>query len=109
MTSDNYKAIEQRAFERYILELVRGIASEEERLWREAEGSEIYAKVRKVELACNYPETEVRLLVYSPADEREHWHSSPLWSNPLFFQEGGAIRRTPPQMARDIVMWARGG
>lgn len=98
-----------RAFEKYVLELVVEGAKEEERLWLEAHESEMYALIRQVELSGDYPDTVLRLLVSSPGTGKEHWHTSALWRNSMFFDESGAARLSAPEIAGYILMWARGG
>lgn len=105
----DYEAIQRRAFENYILELVREGATEEERIYLKGRGRELDPLVRKVELAGSYPETTVRLLMYRASNKTERWHTSDIWMNPLFFDDDGKQLRTGQQMAGDILMWARGG
>ena len=105
----NYEAIEHRAFENYLLELVREVAKEQERLYREAEGEEMPVRIEEVKLAGTYPSTGVQLRRAEGPAVREPWVSHSIWENPVFFDEQRRPRTEPIDMATDILTWARGG
>jgi len=106
----NFDAINREAFERYLLDLVRNSAVEEERLYREAKGEDLHILIRDAELQGSYPNTVIRFRRYERARDIEDWTALPIWTDATFFDQETGERRMPPEkIAGDILMLARGG
>jgi hypothetical protein len=106
----NYEDIERGAFERYILDLVRGYAAEQERVHRKAKGTDPHILIREAKLEGEYPRTVIRIRRYEPNRDIESWHTELLWEDTTFFDaETGGRLASPGRMASDILMRARGG
>ena len=105
----NYEAINRAVFERYLLDLARESAAEEERLHRELQGEELNIQVRDIQLVGEYPDTRLKIKTYDRRRNREFTSSDPIWDLPEYSEKKGDKPRNPERMIGDILMWARGG
>ncbi len=103
-----YLAIERKAYENHVLELVRAYAAEKELQYREHRGRELHIVVREVKMTGEYPETKICIRRYERGRDREHWKQHPFWKDPSFRKTDGEIR-PPERVAGDILIIARGG
>jgi len=99
--------IEHRAFERYVLEVVREGAAEEERIYRELHGEDPRSLVRRAELTREYPRTALRITVYDRGRDLEQASEYPIW-DPDYETSDGRMKRAS-EIAGHILMMARGG
>ncbi len=102
-----FREIERRAFERYLLEVVREGAIEEERLYRDSRGEDMAILVREVELVRNYPKTALRIRTLDRARDLEQWSEYPIWD--LDYEEPDGRMKPGNFIAGQILMMARGG
>lgn len=105
----NYKVIWGKAFEKYLLELARGYAAEQERLHREIQGKEDNPLIREIQLSGEYPDTGFLIRKYDRVRdlEQEQWYF--IWGNPEFFDEDLKPLVSAERIVGDTLMWARGG
>jgi len=102
-----YLEIERRAFERYLLELVRGFAAEEERVHREMEGEEFNVLVRGVELVREYPRTALRFELFERSRGIERQSEYPIWDQD--YMKANGQMKPGPYIAGEILRMVRGG
>ena len=106
--AERYLAIERKAYENHVLELVRAYAAEQELQYREHKGRELNIVVREVQMTGEYPDTRIRIRRYEQGRDREGWHEHAFWKDPSFRGADGEIR-SPERVAGDILIIARGG
>jgi len=105
----NFDEIDRKAFENYLLELVREYAAEADRLYRLAKNKEPNPLVLEVELKGEYPDTLMRIRCFDRVRDIEGWSVYPFWKSDNFFDEEGRRVCSPERMAGDMLMWALGG
>lgn len=105
----NFEAIGHEAFERYILDLMRASAAEEERLHLENRGKSLNPEVRDIQLKGEYPDTGFQIKTYDSIRdlEQEQWYF--LWGSSEFFDKDMNPLASPERIVGDTLMWARGG
>jgi hypothetical protein len=101
----HFPAIEGAAYERYLLDLVRGYAAEQERM-----DSDLTPLIREIQLAGDeYPHPGFMIRTYNPRNGKEQTKMHLLYENPDFYSEDGERRVETTRIAGDILMLARGG
>jgi hypothetical protein len=108
--------VTRRAVEQYVFALAKGWSEAGRRLWRKHamdEHRRLTHEIRDVKLEGEYPDTAIKVLVYSDYRGSENWHSYALWQIPLDYYvkdtPGGKQIVRPETLAGDILMWATGG
>jgi hypothetical protein len=104
-----YDVIYGRAFEKFLLELARGYAAEEERLYLEHQGKEENPLVREIQLKGEYPKTGFQIKTYDRVRDLEQTNWYFLWGSPEFFDKDLKPLVSPERMVSDTLMLARGG
>lgn len=106
---NNFDSIYGRAFENFLLELARGYAAEEERLYFEKWGKTRNPEIREIRLKGEYPETGFLIRRYDRVRdlEQQQWYF--IWGSPEFFDKDRKPLCEPERMVSDTLMWARGG
>jgi hypothetical protein len=106
---NNFDAIYGRAFEKFLLELARGYAAEQERLQVESRGKPNNPEIREIQLKGEYPNTGFQIRRYDRVRdlEQEQWYF--IWGNPEFFDRNRKPLCSADRMVGDTLMWARGG
>lgn len=99
--------IKREAKERYILDLVRCFAAEQERI-AEAKGEPLGTEILEVQLEGEYPNTGLRFRTYDRKRNLLHDTWSPIWSSSTFFKDGKQ-EYTSEEIASEILMHRRGG
>ena len=102
-----FREIEREAFERYVLEVVRAVAAEEERLYVEARGEKPRILVRDVDLVRAYPETALRFRITDRGRDIEQQVSYPLWDRD--YEEPGGRMKPASYIAGEMLRMVRGG
>lgn len=105
----NFEAIGREAYERYLLDLMRESAKEEERLRLENRGERRNPEIREIQLTGEYPHTGFRFRTYDRVRDLEQTTTYPLYDNPQFFDENGKRLCSADRIAGDTLMWVRGG
>ena len=105
----NFDVIYGKAFERFLLDLARGYAQEQDRLALESHGKLFNPEIREIQLKGEYPSTGFLIRKYDRVRdlEQEQWHL--LWGHPEFFDKDLNPLVSPERMVSDTLMWARGG
>jgi hypothetical protein len=107
--TDNYAAIRKATFERYLLDLMREVAYEEERLRFLKVGAPFPKEIRKVEF-CE-PESAESGFLITFFDHRkgiEITRQHTLYDDPSFWREGKLLNDAN-FIVGEILMLARGG
>lgn len=102
-----FRDIERREFERYVFEVVRQSAAEEERLYRETEGKELTVLVRSVELVREYPETAIQFRTFDRTRGIEQRSQYPIWDEDYMTADGEM--KGAGYIAGEMLIMARGG
>lgn len=103
-----FKEIERKAFERYLLDLARGWAAEEERLHLENRGKELNVQVLQIDLVGEYPHTAFDIRCRHRANGESTKHFT-IYQTPGWFDGDGKRLVSPERIVGDILMLARGG
>lgn len=102
---DQFPVIEGAAYERYLLDLMRGYAAEQERM-----DPDLTPLIREIQLAGDeYPHPGFMIRTYNPRNGKEQTTMFPLYGNREFYDEAGDRIAETTRIAGDILMWARGG
>ena len=108
MTRGRYDEIRKVTYERYLLDLMRSCAAEEERLYKERNKEPLSTTIRKIDLVN--PGTDragFRILSIWPKG-REFTEVYSLYT-PEFSDGQGRLTKPAGEIVGDILMWARGG
>ena len=104
----NYEEISRQAFERYLLDLLRLSAAEEERLYREVRGESPRLEVRNIIQQGQYPEgTSYKFLYYDNRTGAEGSEIMILYENPQFYDQDGKQLVDADYMAGEMLTWLR--
>jgi hypothetical protein len=103
---ERFEAVERRAFENHVLELVRASAPLEEEAYLEVAGREHNPLIRGAELIGEYPDTKIAIRRYDRARDLEQTLQYRIWDD--YFRSGEKMRE-PRWIAGEILTWARGG
>ena len=102
---DNFAAIEGAAYERYLLDLMRGYAAETDRI-----DPNPSVLIKDIQLEGDgYPHTGFRIQTYHPRTGKTKSHLFTLYDNPGFYDEAGDRIVETNRIVGDILMLARGG
>jgi hypothetical protein len=104
----NFKEIERKAFERYLLDLARLCAAEEERAILEKRGWPLTILILQIDLIGEYPYTafEIRCRNRDGEETKPHFM---LYQSSEWFDEDGKLLVSAGRIVGDTLMWARGG
>jgi hypothetical protein len=106
---DNYDAIEEAAFQRYVLDLMRGWAAEQDRLWERNRGSKRDPRIVSIELVkAGTADAAYKVTVEHLSTGKITTPHFPLHA-PAFYDSQGNRERFAGDIVSDILMWARGG
>jgi hypothetical protein len=105
----NFDDIYRKAFERFLLELARNSAVEEERLSLERTGRLPSILVKEVQLKGEYPDTAFQITLYDRIRDLGYEDWQPIWRHPEFFDESMKPLCEPQDIVSETLMWARGG
>jgi hypothetical protein len=105
----NMKEIERKAYERYILDLLKGCAAEEERLQKENRGREFNILIRQIDLVGEYPYVAFDIHRYHRISDRESVFHATLYQTPGWFDKDGKRLVDTDQIVADTLISARGG
>jgi hypothetical protein len=103
-----FERIERTAYERHVLELVRGYATEHDRLDREHGIYKERYEIPDAEIDGEYPDTCIRLRRVDRHTGKELSQRFPLWLDDSFRNSAGEMYG-PEHVAADILIQARGG
>jgi len=106
---ERYAAVERRAFELHVLDLIQGHSSIEDGRFRDVVDNTLL--FLRAELVGEFPKTYVRIYVYDQVRDLEIEGGYPIWKPAYAEGEAADVEhmRRPGWIANDIMMLARGG
>jgi hypothetical protein len=105
--SEAYRRIGRAAFERYLLDLLRRYAAEEERQKREIFHKEPRLEVRSIEMLGEFPRTTYKFVYVHLRRDEERTESFMLYGNPECFDEKGELLVTGDYIAGEMLRLLR--